>query len=367
MIEQAGKGACEEQAKAIENFLLGLNKKTSRGIPVGPAPSIVLAELILADIDNKIRTYTNNFVRYVDDIRIFFKRREEAVHALHELTLYLYSSHRLVFSGEKTEILSTKRFRQKYQRNQTKEENDAMIAKAEELAFEELEELFQDVSPYGDGFDYDEEYERVVAEIMENKKFQLLSTTYCDLFKKYIGSPKVDFVLLRHLLRKAGKYRIRSLAPLVLENFERMLPIIKDGVIYLNKVINKRIVADHRQKFESILSAHYMRLPFVNLWISHLLRNQNLIEISFPARYDNILSTRGKALIALSRHDTTWVRGFRDGIDSLGSWEKRAILYSSAVLPPDEVKNWVRAVGASGDIIDKSISSFLISQQKSVK
>jgi len=110
-----------------------------------------------------------------------------------------------------------------------------------------------------------------------------------------------------------------------------------------------------------------MRLPFVNLWISHLLRNQSLREISLPAGYDDILSTRGKALIALSRQDTTWVRGFRDGIDVLGPWDKRAVLYSSAVLSSDEMKAWVDAVGASGDIIDKSISAFLISQDKSVK
>lgn len=369
LIEEAGKGACEEQAKAIERFLFGLNKKTSRGIPVGPAPSIVLAELIMADIDNKIRTYTDNFVRYVDDIRIFFKKHEDAVYALHELTQYLYSYHRLVFSGEKTKILSTKRFREKYLRDEAKEENAAIIAKAEELALEKVEELFQDVPAYGYGFDYDydEEYERILAEIMENEQFQVLATTYYELFEKSIRSPTVDFALLRHLLRKATKYRVRNLAPLVLENFERLLPVIREAVIYLNRVINKKIVANHRQKFESILSAHYMHLPFVNLWISHLLRNQSLSEINLPAGYDDILSTRGKALIALRRKDTTWVRGFRDGIDVLGPWDKRAVLYSSAVLSSDEMKAWVDAVGASGDIMDKSITAFLISQDKSVK
>jgi len=68
----------------------------------------------------------------------------------------------------------------------------------------------------------------------------------------------------------------------------------------------ERILAEiqENEKFK-ILSAHYMRLPFINLWVSHLLRNQSLTEISLSARYDNILSTRGKALIALSRHDST--------------------------------------------------------------
>ena len=369
LIEEAGEGACDEQATAIERFLSGLNKKTSRGIPVGPAPSIILAELIMADIDNKIRTYTNDFVRYVDDIRIFFKKRKDAVYALHELTQYLYSNHRLVFSVEKTKIQSTERFREKYLRDEQKEENVAMLANAEELALEKLEELFEDVPPYNYGFyyDYDEEYERILTEIMDSNQFQILSTTYYELFKKSIASPTVDYVLLRHLLRKAAKYRVRNLVPLVLDDFERMLPVLREVVIYLNKVINKKTVADHREKFEAILSAHYIRLPFVNLWMSHLLQNQSFSEANLPAGYDDILSTRGKALIALRRQDTIWVKGFRDGIDVLGPWDKRAVLYSSSILPSDEMKTWVDAVGGSGDIIDKSIASFLISQRKSGK
>ena len=262
-----------------------------------------------------------------------------------------------------------KRFREKYLRDEEKEENAAVIAKAEGLALEKLEELFESVPPYDYGleYDYEEEYETILAEIMENEQFRILSTTYYELLQKSVASPPVDFALLRHLLRKAAKYRVRSLVPLVLESFERILPVIREAVIYLNTVINKQTVAYHKEQFESVLSAHYLRLPFVNLWISHLLKNQSFGEVDLPAGYDGILSTRGKALIALRRQDTTWVKGFRDGIDVLGPWDKRAVLYSSSLLSLDEMTAWVDAVGAGGDIIDKSISSFLISQKKSVK
>lgn len=85
--------------KVIEEFLSGVNSNISRGIPVGPAPSILIAEIIMADIDKKILTFTESFTRYVDDIYIFFKYEEDAVINLHELTKYLYSTHRLVFSS----------------------------------------------------------------------------------------------------------------------------------------------------------------------------------------------------------------------------------------------------------------------------
>lgn len=368
LLEEAGKGACDEQAIAIERFLLGLNKKTSRGIPVGPAPSIILAELIMASIDRKIQTYTSDFVRYVDDIRIFFDKRETAVFVLHELTQYLYSYHRLVFSGEKTKIRSMKVFRENHLRNEEKEENQAIIANAENLATEKLDDLFNDVSPYnGLFFDYDEEYEKALAEIMENEQFKLLSNTYYEMFKKAILSPSADYALIRHLLRKAAKYRVRAFVTLLLENFEKLLPVLREVIIYLNRVINKQVVANHKTHFESILAAHYMRLAFVNLWVSYLLQNPSFGEVKLPTGYEPIGSVRGKALIALRQDDATWVRGFRDGIDVLGPWDKRAVLYASSILSHNEMKAWVDVVGASGDIIDKAISSFLISEKKAGK
>jgi hypothetical protein len=105
LIVEACGPAFEGHGRAMEKFLLGLNTLTSRGVPVGPAPSIIIAELVAADIDQKILSYTRNFVRWVDDISIFFRSRDEAERVLHELTAFIHENHRLVFSGEKTRIL----------------------------------------------------------------------------------------------------------------------------------------------------------------------------------------------------------------------------------------------------------------------
>ncbi len=91
IISEAGGGNFDEQAKILENFLHNLNTKTSRGVPVGPAASIVLAEAIMADIDKKIMSYTRDFTRWVDDIIIFIKNKEDAAFVFHQLTKYLYS------------------------------------------------------------------------------------------------------------------------------------------------------------------------------------------------------------------------------------------------------------------------------------
>jgi hypothetical protein len=157
------------------------------------------------------------------------------------------------------------------------------------------------------------------------------------------------------------------LVPSVLKNFETILPVIREVVIYLQRVINKEIVQDYKDEFESILNAHYMRFPYINLWLSYLFRNRNFNEINIPEEYDTFLTTRAKALIALRKKDTTWIKGFRDGIDLLGPWDKRAILFSSSLLSLDEMEPWVNAVATSGDIIDKSISKYLISKKREKK
>jgi hypothetical protein len=45
-------------------------------------------------------------------------------------------------------------------------------------------------------------------------------------------------------------------------------------------------------------------------------------------------------------------------------WNRRHF-WSKALLLVDEMKPWISTVAGSGDIVDKSIASFLISQKKS--
>ena len=305
LVEDAGEGALDEQANSLEPFLMGLNKKTSRGIPVGPGPSI-----ILADIDNKIQTYTSDFVRYVDDMRLFFENQEDAVFALHELTDYLYSYHRLTFSGEKTNIFSTSDFRDRHLMDENREERVALVSRAEELAIGKMDDRLSEIGPYDEDFDYEQEKQELLDELMSSEHFALLTGTYKDLFDQAVTSPRIDLQLLRHLLRKAAKYRIRNIAPLTMEHltmehFEKLLPIIRGVVIYLKQVLNNEFVITNKQHFEKILSAYYMRLPFVNLWISHLLQDSSFREVNLPEKLEVVLGIRSQAQIALRNQDRT--------------------------------------------------------------
>lgn len=365
LISEAGKGKYDEQARVLEDFLLSMNNKNSKGIPVGPAASILLAELIMADIDNKILGYTEDFVRWVDDIRIFFKTKEEAIFVLHELTHYLYINHRLVFSGEKTTIKSAIEFEKRNFKNKTKLEQEIVLRKTEELAFAKMEEFFSELPPYNYYEAFDEDvYSEIFAKISQEKQFSILSGAYYDLLVKTLESDRFDSALLRHILRKASRYRIRSILPIVLNNFEKLIPIIREVVIYLNNVINEGVVMNHKADLNQIFRTHFSTLPYVNIWLSYLLQNECFNKTELPEGYGDILNIRNQALIAFRKKDITWVKSNKEKINDLGPWDRRAIIFSSLLLSKDEMRVWLKSVTARGDIIDKSIASYLVSIKK---
>lgn len=364
IVSEAGNGEFDLQSKVLEKFLLGLNKSTSRGVPVGPSSSIILAEAIMADIDKKIMNYTREFVRWVDDIRIFTKTREEAITILHDLSKYLYSSHRLVLSSEKTNIEPTELFIKNYFENEEKEEQKAVLNEVNELVKEKVEEIineaFEQNGPYE--FDPDEidiDYDQIHADVLTTDQFKAISKAYNKILKINLSKDNINIGILRHVLRKAKILRVREILPTILNNFEKLLPVLREVTIYLNRMINSSIVNKYQSQFRKITESYYMKFPFINHWISYLLQNKSFNEISLPENYDNIDTVRDKTLIALRKSDVIWVKDYKDNIDTLGVWDRRAVLFASQILSYDEMSKWSKTVAARGDIIDESIASYI--------
>lgn len=365
IISEAGEGKLEKQAECIEKFLLGLNNNNSRGIPVGPAASIVLAEAIMADFDNKILRITDKFVRYVDDIRIFVKSFEEAIQILHELTQYLHTNHRLVFSGEKTKILSTSDFADQYSMNEKRQEAIEIFKVTEAKAFERIEAMLSVFSPYGfDGIIDEENFDKVYAQISDEKQFVILSESYSKMLTESLASKHLNTSLIRHILRRATHYRIRVLIPIVLDNFEKLIPLIREMVIYLRKTMNAKSIETFSEKFNRLTDSPFYKLPFVNLWLAFLFEHNLFEQIGLPNSYSEIISKRSQALIALRKQDRTWVKDFRDALETLGPWDKRAVIFSSTLLSHDEMVHWLSPVANRGDMIDNAIAHLLITKNK---
>jgi hypothetical protein len=364
IIGEAGGTSFEPAAKAIEQFILGLNSQTSRGVPVGPAASILLAEAIMADIDRKILTLTRNFVRWVDDLRVFFLNFDDARFFLHELTTYIYENHRLVLSGEKTLILPCKQFKDRYFRDEESEKTVKIKAKAEEIALGEYyEELLQCTGPYtspDELFDRGE-YNAVLKKIQESNKFRLLSTTYAEMLTEELQSNRPDIGCLRRILRQAGRYRIRSIVEIVFAKFEELLPVVREVAIFLSKVLTENTARKYEPRLRAILGSPSTRMPYVNMWLSYIVQHDVFNATSLPDSYDQIMSLRDRALIARRRRDSTFVKTYKNKLDVLGPWDKRAIIHAARALSDDERVHWLRTIEKRGNLLEKAVASFTAS------
>ncbi len=65
------------------------DKREAKGLPQGPAYARLLANLYLNDFDKFATRHTTRFLRYVDDLFLFFDSREDAEHGLQEVVQYL--------------------------------------------------------------------------------------------------------------------------------------------------------------------------------------------------------------------------------------------------------------------------------------
>ncbi len=362
VIAESGGKAFEEYAKVVEHFLHGLNDKTSRGIPVGPAASIVLAEVLLSDIDRKILSHTHSFVRWVDDFRIFFPAIHEANAFLHEFTKYLYEVHRLVLSGEKTRIHRVTDFTRRKFHDDEETERLKRQAKAEEVALSEyLEELYERAGPYSspeEEFD-EKEYANLRKRLFESNRIDILAGTYTEILSEQLKRNVPDFVLLRRVFKNAARYRISAILKTTFEHLERLLPIIREISIYARSVLDPFSIDDIALNFSRSLDLPSFRLPYVNLWTSYILQDESFNSFEGDISYAKVLSLRDQALVARRKSDRVWVKSHKSGLDVLGPWERRAILFGASALSRDEMNNWLGVAGARGDMVERALSVYM--------
>lgn len=355
----------EKIGKVIEDFIHNLNDKTSRGIPVGPAASIVLSEALMIDIDRKILLNTRDYTRWVDDFRIFFSDYYQARLFLHEFTSYLYDNHRLVLSGEKTKILSVSEFNENYFLNDVQREQRMIMTKSQALLLEEYqEELFEDICPYlGPEEEFDNErYEELLEEFRENENFRITSEAYEEFLEEEFDKENPDYTIIRKILRNAKNYNIESILPSVLENFENLLPLIRELCLYLKKIMTQQLVQQYRDEIENIINSPTIKIPYINIWLAWLFSSQSFLNEEFGPLLNKFLRIRDRAFYALQCNKIAWVKSHKSGLDTLGPHDKRGVLNSLQIISADEQKISLHIAKKRGSYLEKTLADHLLAK-----
>jgi hypothetical protein len=336
-------GIDKDRSKNIENFLMNLTRGQSRGIPIGPAGSIIFSEACLGDVDNFLLRKGYVHTRYVDDFRIFCTDVHVALKALHDLTEYLYTSHRLTLQTHKCNIFGVDDF--------VKQE---MIDPSEIEEYSKEEKLKAISDFFADYSNFDEDDLPDLDQVIRDN--------LVDLFLASLANEPTHLGMIKYLLRRATSLRTGVLREAVLENIGKLSPVIREVSQYIVATTKEEYSKSIGERFKrGCEAAEYSFLPYIHYWLVEVfLKKMSTSMESELADICNLhkpsLGVRPFALLAKKNRYTDWVREQKETWQNNNPWDKRAIIWAGQALSVDEMNYWLKRVQNAGDILDRSIA-----------
>jgi hypothetical protein len=333
-------GIEEARSKSIESFLSRINARQSRGLPVGPLPAAVLAEAALDDVDKFLLARGLVFTRFVDDYRIFCVDPAQAKKAAHDLTHYLYTSHRLFLNGSKTKEQEITDFVNKELLDPQEQEE---LGKSKEILLV-LEEILENTG-----------YRVDFSELPNDDQAKVTRRNLATLFGAAIDRQPLSLGLAKYLIGRATQLETASIRQIILANLRYLAPVMREIVQYLIATTKSCDLSDVGQALSDFAKADAIgTIPFVRRWILEFFiqRPESLgfrEAIAFSSITHDSLGLRPDALLAGAHKEVQWIRSHKESWANHAPWDRRAIIFSSKALPKDERKKWCQLVRESTD------------------
>lgn len=189
-----------------------------------------------------------------------------------------------------------------------------------------------------------------------------------DLFESCVNVRPLHLGLARQLLRRATSMRTAVINDCVFKTLEVLSPVFRDVARYIaTSVPRKSAKARGAQLHEFFNDNDLGGLPFLRMWGLEIIQQRPDMatgEIASIFAEDPIktLGLRYRALMARHYRQLDWVRGQKETWRNHGPWDRRAIVWSSCVLPTGERRPWLELVKESNDVVDRAVAAFAASQ-----
>ncbi len=342
------------RAQNIENFLFNLSgRHHSRGVPVGPSASILLAESCFIDVDQFLTNNGYIHTRYVDDFRIFCRSRSEAHNALHDLSEYLYTSHRLSLQSNKTMILSIAEFLQNELGDPEQLENQAKTQRINVI----LNQIIQET-----GYMFFQE------DLDPKDVHQIALETIAELFQSTMQIIPLPLGLARYVLRRARTTGAAIIQKQVLENLEILAPVFRDAILYLLKTARPNSIENIGTALMGFLeNSNIAFTPYLRMWcMNAFITKSELADLQCSMKVAKSLvdpfRVRYMALIAREHGTLAWVRANKENWNNHSPWETHAILWAGKIFGSDERNHWLdRIAKQQQDPLIQAIAKAVIS------
>jgi Reverse transcriptase (RNA-dependent DNA polymerase) len=339
----------EQRRKNIASFISQITATQSRGIPVGPFASIILAEACLNDVDSYLLRKGYPHTRYVDDFRIFCTSRREAIRVLHDLCEYLNTSQRLSLETSKIRILSIEKFCAREMLDPEKEEEQGRMS-----ALKALTEHLRLESGYGE--------EDITSKPDKTLMNKAARDNLVVLLQSCLAARPLHLGMARHILRRAAQLRTNVLLPLVFDNLESLTPVLRDVAKYVKAAVRKSSAPKYGAKLTEFLnSSDCADIPYVRLWcLEMIIETPALVSSEIALRlaesYQGELGLRYAALMARTYKQADWARQYKETWRNNRDWDRRAIIWAGSIFPADERRHWLGLVQGTTSSLDKAIA-----------
>ncbi len=335
---------------AVMHLLSGWNGTETFGIPVGNAPSRLLAELTISDVDDALLANGVRFIRFNDDYRIFTKSHAEAYRTLAFLADSLFLNHGLTLQQQKTLVLTREEFMRRFLATPLDQEVNSLHDKFDHLVSElGLTDRYEHID-YGD--------------LTEDQKKLVDSLNLKDLLSEQThGNGEIDIPLVRFLLRRLAQLRDPSAVDELLNNLDTLHPVFPDIVRYIEQlaILDDQFRASVGEKLldvyeDSIVS----ELGYHKLWcLDPFSRSrkwgQHQRFFKFYSEARDVPSQRNLILAMGRAGQQHWFQRHWRTLMDFPPWPRRAVLAGASCLPPDARKHWYRSIEPQLDLLEHAV------------
>jgi len=338
------------QARIISKLIDQWAGTPSYGIPVGPSPSRLVAEVAVNDVDRYLAAEGADFCRFSDDFRIFCISRKDAYDKLSALAMVLFENHGLTLQPGKTKIMEVEEFSSRYLSSPESEELNNLVEK-----FEEFLELIELSGNWYDQLDY-EDLEPDAQQMVDEFNLE-------DLLRAQLSKNDMDLGVVRFILRRMAQLNDSDMAVELIDDAERCYPVLAHIMEYLTALTDvPQAVRDHvSAKIMSLIrSSAVAHLPYHRCWLMTPFAASNRWDQTqrLATVYNRATDTftRRKTILALGRASQDfWFRARRNSVRAMDPWERRAFLAGASCLPHDERRHWYRSVRRWLDPLDAAV------------
>lgn len=347
-------GVGHMHAKALKDLIAHWAGTYSYGLPVGSAAARLIAEATISDIDQLLLSEGTKYVRYSDDFRIFCQSEADAYKYLTLLARALFENHGLTLQQNKTKIVTVDNFRKYYLRENVERELDTLSDQ-----FQALLNRIGIVDTYGD-INFDElsyEHQRAIGEL-----------NLAEILKEQIQEEEPDLSLLKFLLRRLGQISSSEAIDLIVDNFEKFVPVVRETIEYLLRIVSlvedeKAVLGQELIKIYSDKAASASYLEYSRMYIlrpfavdSAWKSDEQYVKLYNDS---NDEFSRRELLLAMGKSKKDfWFRSKKQSLHEMTPWVRRAFIRSASCMPADEFKHWIRGIDGQLDPVERAVAAW---------